>query len=215
MKNRILLVDDHKIIRQGLRTLIEKQPDLEVIAEAEDGRTAVHLTKELLPNVVIMDVTLPEMNGIEATYRITKACPGIKIIALSMHSDKHFVAEMFRAGASGYLPKDCAFEELIQAINTVLSNRSYISPHLGGAMVKEYGCSPEKVGLSVFTHLTSREREVLQLMAEGKSTKQIACILKISIKTIETHRQHIMLKLNLRCIADLVKYAIREGLASL
>src|SRR5665648_28086 len=106
MKNRILLVDDHKIIRQGLRTLIEKQSDLEVIAEAEDGRTAVHLTKKLLPNVVIMDVTLPEMNGIEATYRITKECPGIKIIALSMHSDKHFVAEMFRAGASGYLPKD-------------------------------------------------------------------------------------------------------------
>jgi DNA-binding NarL/FixJ family response regulator len=215
MAVRILLADDHKIIREGLRSLIEKQPDMEVVAETQDGLTAVRLTQKLSPDVVIMDIGMPEMNGIEATREIVSSAKSIRIIALSMHSDKRFVLEMLKAGASGYLLKDSAFEELVSAIHTVMSGQRYLSPKVTDVVVEEYLHNLTKSESTVFTVLTAREREVLQLLAEGKATKQIAATLNVSVKTIETHRQQIMEKLNLRSIAELTKYAIREGLTSL
>jgi len=211
---RILLVDDHQIVRQGLRTLLEKEPDMEVVAEAEDGRAAVRLAREVSPQVVIMDVAMPDLNGIEATRQIVAESPGIKVIALSMHADRRFVANMLKAGASGYLLKDAAFEELAQAIRTVAANRTYLSPEVSDIVVKDYLKGPQEEA-SAFSLLTAREREVLQLLAEGKSTREIADCLHVSVKTVETHRQQIMSKLDIRSVAELTKYAIREGLSSL
>jgi len=215
MSTRILLADDHKIIRQGLRLLLDKQPDLEVVAEAEDGRTAVRLVREMLPDVVIMDVTMPDLNGVEATRQIVGEFPSVKVIALSMHSDSLFVIEMLRSGASGYLLKDCAFEELARAIHTVVAGDTYLSPGISGVVVDDYLHRLSKVDFSDSELLTSREREVLQLLAEGKSTKQIALKLHISVKTVETHRRQMMNKLDIHTVAELTKYAIRKGLTSL
>jgi two-component system, NarL family, response regulator NreC len=216
MTTKILIADDHKIIREGLRSLLEKQSDMEVIAEAQDGLTTVRLAQKLLPHVVIMDIGMPEMNGIDATRQIVaeKTCD-IKVIALSMHSDRRFVLQMLKAGASGYLLKDSAFEELITAIHTIMMGQPYLSPKVMDVVVKEYLHGLAKNETSVFTALTAREREVLQLLAEGKSTKQIASLLNVSVKTIETHRQQLMEKLGIHSIAELTKYAIREGLTSL
>jgi len=215
MSIRILLADDHKITRQGLRSLLEKQPDMEVVAEAEEGRTAVRLVRELVPNVVIMDVSMPDLNGMEATRQIVGEFPNVKIIALSMHSDSLFVTEMLRSGASGYLLKDCAFEELERAIRTVVADKTYLSPSISGLVVDDYLHRLSKADFSDSEVLTDREREVLQLMAEGKSTKQIALRLHISVKTVETHRRQIMNKLDIHTVAELTKYAIRKGLTSL
>ncbi len=215
MSTRILLADDHKITRQGLRSLLDKQTDMEVVAEAEDGRTAVRLVRELLPDVVIMDVTMPDLNGAEATRQIVGEFPDVKIIALSMHSDSLFVTEMLKSGASGYLLKDCAFEELARAINTVVEGDTYLSPGISGVVVNDYLHRLAKVDFSDSELLTNREREVLQLLAEGKSTKQIALKLHISVKTVETHRRQIMNKLDIHTVAELTKYAIRKGLTSL
>ena len=215
MKIKILLADDHKIVRDGLRTLVEKEPDMEVVGEAENGRQAVRLTQELTPDVVIMDITMADLNGIEAARQIHKEIPEVKVIALSMHSDRRFVAGMLEAGASGYLLKDCAFEELTRAIKNVVSNKIYLSPGITDVVVKDYLGKSTKASRSVFSNLTNREREVLQLLAEGRSTKQIAQSLHVSIKTIETHRRQIMKKLNMHSIAELTKYALREGLTSL
>ena len=213
MPIKIILADDHKIVRQGLRTLLEKEPDLQVMAEADDGRMAVRLARELSPQVVIMDVSMPDLNGIEATRQVLAECPGVKVIALSMHSDRRFVMNMLKAGASGYLLKDSAFEELATAIRMVLANKIYLSTEIANIVVKDYlqGGGDE----SVFSVLTPREREVLQLMAEGKSSRQIADHLNISIKTVETHRMQIQHKLEIYSVAELTKYAIREGLSSL
>jgi DNA-binding NarL/FixJ family response regulator len=210
---KIILADDHKIVRQGLRTLLEKETDLQVVAEADDGRMAVRLARELSPEVVIMDVSMPDLNGIEATRQVIAEAPGVKVIGLSMHSDRRFVMNMLKAGASGYLLKDSAFEELATAIRTVLANKIYLSTEIANIVVKDYlqGGGDE----SVFSVLTPREREVLQLMAEGKSSRQIADHLNISIKTVETHRMQIMHKLEIYSVAELTKYAIREGLSSL
>ena len=215
MSIRILLADDHKITRQGLRSLLEKQPDMEVVAEAEEGRTAVRLVQELVPNVVIMDVSMPDLNGMEATRRIIAEFPNVKIIALSMHSDSLFVTEMLRSGASGYLLKDCAFEELERAIRTVMANKTYLSPSISGVVVDDYLHRLSKADFSNSEVLSDREREVLQLVAEGKSTKQIALKLHISTKTVETHRRQVMNKLDIHTVAELTKYAIRKGLTSL
>jgi two-component system response regulator NreC len=214
MAIRILLADDHKIVRQGLRTLLQKEPDMEVVAEAEDGRASLKLAQQLSPQVVIMDVGMPDLNGIEATRQVLADSPGIKVIALSMHSDRRFVVNMLKAGASGYLLKDSAFEELAAAIRAVMANKTYLSPGVSDVVIKDYISGP-KLDSSAFSVLTAREREVLQLMAEGKSTKQIADRLIVSVKTIETHRQQIMNKLNIHSVAELTKYAIREGLSSL
>ena len=169
MAMRILLVDDHKIMRDGLRVLLEKQPDIEVAGEAENGRMAVRMARELPADMVIMDIGMPDLNGIDATREIVASVPGVKVIALSMHSDKVFVGEMFKAGASAYLLKHCAFEELAQAIRVVSSGQFYLSPQIAGPMIKDYVRQMSNDNTSVFAVLTVREREVLQLLAEGKS----------------------------------------------
>lgn len=215
MSARIILADDHKIMRDGLRALLAKQSDLEVIAEAENGRMTVRLVRELEPDVVIMDIGMPDLNGIDATRQITTEFPRVKVIALSMHSDKRFVAQMFKAGASAYLLKDCAFEELTRAVQSVLANQTYLSPEITGPVIEDYVRQLGKADSSGFSVLTAREREILQLLAEGNSTKQIASSLHVSVKTVETHRQQIMSKLDVHTVADLIKYAIREGITSL
>jgi len=215
MSTRIILADDHGIMREGLRALLEKQPGIEVIAEAENGRTTVELSRELKPDVVIIDIAMPDLNGIEATRQIVAESPGIKVIALSMHSDRKFVREMLSAGASGYMLKDSAFEELDKAISTVNDNKTYLSPGIADTVVKDYLGKIVTDNSAASIALTNREREVLQLFAEGKTTKQIASLLFVSIKTIETHRKQIMDKLGLNSIAELTKYAIREGLTTL
>lgn len=215
MTVKVIIADDHKIMRDGLKSMLEKQRDIEIIAEASDGLTTVELAIKLKPDVIIMDVAMPDMNGIEATRRIIEKSPNIKVIALSMHSDKQFIIEMLNAGASGYVLKDCAFHELINAIHSVTSNRSYLSPEIADVMIKEFKHVISKESLSAFSLLTPRERQVLQLIAEGKTTKEIAYTLKVSTKTIETYRRQIMDKLDIHTIAGLTKYAVREGLTSI
>jgi DNA-binding NarL/FixJ family response regulator len=215
MSIKILLADDHKIIREGIRSLLEKQPGMKVVAEADNGLTALQLVQEIVPDMVIMDIGMPDLNGIEATRQIVARTPGVKVVALSMHLNKRFVVEMLKAGASGYLLKDCAFDELVQAIRAVVAHKTYLSPKIADAMVKDYIRLFPNIDFSVFSILTPREREVLQLLAEGKSTKQIASSLQLSIKTIETYRQQIMEKLDIHSVAELTKYAISEGLTSL
>ena len=213
---KILLVDDHQIMRDGLRSLIEKRPGLEVVAEAENGRAAVKLTRRFRPDVIVMDINMPDLNGIDASRQIIAEFPGTKIIVFSMHTDHQFVAGALKAGVSGYLQKDSAFEELAQAIRTVVANQTYLSSKITGEVVKDYVeklVTGESAAPSTF--LTAREREVAQLYAEGQTTRQIADRLNLSIKTIETHRRHIMEKLDITGIAELTKFAIREGLTSL
>ena len=212
---RIVLADDHRIIREGLSALLEKQTDVEVIAEAEDGRTAVEVSRKLKPDVVIMDITMPDLNGIEATRQIVKESSGIKVIALSMHSDRKFVMEMLSAGASGYMLKDSAFEELDKALHTVINDQTYMSPKIVDIVGRNYMRYVARKDFAVPPALTNREREVLQLIAEGKTTQQIASSLHLNIKTVATHRGKIMGKLDIRSIAELTKYAIREGLTPL
>jgi DNA-binding NarL/FixJ family response regulator len=214
-KITVVLADDHMIIRDGLRALLERQPDMEVVAEADNGRTALKHVKELSPDIVIMEIGMRELNGIDATRQIVKKSPGVKILALSMYSDKRFIKGMLKAGASGYMLKDSAFKELIDAIRVIIDDKTYISPSIASIVMDDYlDNSPEKDG-SMRALLTSRELEVLQLLAEGKSTKQIALSLDLSIKTIESHRNKVMQKINVSNIADLTKYAIREGIISL
>ena len=216
MSIRVLIADDHKIMLAGLRSLLEKQTDFDVVGEAENGRKAVQMAQEKKPEVVVMDVSMPDLNGMEATKQIIESLPETRVIALSMHSDKRFVMGMLRAGASGYLLKDCASEELANAIHQVVNGKKYLSPEITGVVIDDFllGGALEK-GTTVASQLSPREREVLQLIAEGWSTKQTASHLYVSIKTIETHRRQLMKKLNLHNIADLTKYAIREGLTSI
>ena len=215
MAIKILIADDHQILRQGLRTLLEKEPDLEVVAEAENGRSTVRLARESHPEVIIMDVAMPDMNGIEATRQIISEMPKVKVIALSMYADRRFVANMLKAGASGYLLKDCASEELVRAIRVVMAHKTFLSPGVADIVVKDYVQAPLGSEVSAFSVLSNREREVLQLMAEGRSTNQIAECLHVSVKTVETHRQQMMQKLKMHSVAELTKYAIREGLTTL
>ena len=215
MSIKILLCDDHQILRQGLRALLDRNPDIEVIGEAEDGWSVLRMAEELSPDVIVMDVSMPNMNGIEATRQIVTRDPNIKVIALSVYSDKKFIFGMMKAGASGYLVKDCVFDELIEAIRTVSINRTYLSPSICDIVIKDCISRLQKDELSVSSILTTREREVLQLIAEGKTTKEIASLLNLSVKTIETHRQQTMIRLNIRNVAELTKYAVREGLTSL
>jgi DNA-binding NarL/FixJ family response regulator len=211
---KIILADDHKIFCEGLRFMLDEQPGIEVIATAPDGYIAAQLTRDLSPDVVIADIGMPNLNGIEAARRIKAEYPAVKIIALSMHSDKRFVAEMFKAGASGYLLKDCEFEELISAINAVMEDNTYISPAVAKTVIKDYVKSLQEDNASVFDILTAREREVLQVLAEGNTTHQIASTLFVSEKTVEAHRRQIMKKLGINNVAGLIKYAIREGLTT-
>ncbi len=214
MPVRVLLVDDHRIVREGLRGLIESRTDLKVVGEAGDGEAAVSLARQLSPQLVILDVSMPRMNGVEATRRVLAECPGAKVLALSMHPDRRYVIEMLKAGASGYLLKDSAFDELLHAIESVMAGSAFLSPAVTDMVVREYVSRLPKDEGTAFTMLTVREREVLQLLAEGTSTKAIASRLGVSVKTVETHRAQIMAKLDLHSIAELTKYAVREGLTT-
>ena len=215
MEIKILLADDHKITRDGLKALLENQKNMIVIGEAENGRQAVRLALELAPNIVVMDINMPELNGIEATRQIISELPDTKIIALSMYSDKRYVVGMLKAGVSGYLLKNCAFDELVSAISAVVSNQNYMSQKIANTVMKDYANILESSDTSPAAQLTAREREVLQLIAEGLKTKDIADRIHVSVKTVETHRQQIMRKLNAKSVAELTKIALREGLTSL
>ena len=215
MPTKVLLVDDHAIIRQGLSSLLEKQPDIEVVGGVEDGRQAVDSVRQLAPDIVIMDISMPNLNGIDATRKIAEETDNVKIIALSIHSSRQFVAEMLKAGASGYILKDCLFDELMEAIKTVLSGGIYLSPKITGVVIDDYVQRLSKQSQPNGPVLSEREREVLQLLAEGKSTKEIALSLHVSAKTIESNRRNIMDKLRINSVAELTKYAIREGITPL
>jgi two-component system, NarL family, response regulator NreC len=212
---RILVADDHRIVRQGLKNLLETQQDMEVVGEAEDGGLTLELARKLHPDVIVMDVKMPEMNGIDASRQVLSEFPDIKIVGLSMYGDLRFVTNMLESGASGYLLKDCAFEELAQAIRQVMADKTYLSPEVADLVVKNYISHATGSGTPSSSGLTSREWEILRLLAEGKRPKEIADFLGISVKTVDTHRLTIMRKLRFRSIAELTKYAIRKGLITL
>lgn len=207
-KIRILLADDHKLVRQGFRLILASQNDMEVIGEAGNGREAVELAKTLKPDVIVMDVTMPELNGIEATRRIREISPHIRVLALSVQRDGVYVREMIRAGAEGYLLKESADTDLLAAVRAVAEGNSYLSPEVSGAILKDY----RKHATNPMDLLTSREREVLQLVAEGKTNKDIAGALNLSVYTVDGHRTRIMDKLSLHSVGELVRFAVRNGL---
>ncbi len=215
MTIKIVLADDHQIVRQGLRTLLDTEPDIKVVAEADNGRTVLKLVQDLRPDVVIMDITMPDLNGIEATRQILAESPKIKVVALSMHADSLFVLNMLKAGASGYLLKDCALEELVQAIHTVIAQKTYLSPGISDIVIEDFVKAWSGNRSWVFSLLSARELEVLRLIAEGKTTNQIAFLLTLSVKTVEAHRKRIMEKLDIHSVAELTKFAIRQGLTSI
>ena len=215
MPIKILVADDHKIVRDGLRQLLENQVGYEVVGEAENGRSALQLARRNRPDIVIMDISMPGLNGIDAARQMIAEIADVRVIALSMHSDKQYVDQMLKAGVSGYLLKDCAFEELDRALKIIAGGGVYLSPDVAGLVVQDYvGRLNEKAPDAAVT-LTVREREVLQLISEGHSTRSIADALHISVKTVETHRKNIMEKMDARSVAELTKIALREGLTSL
>jgi len=211
---KVLIADDHQIVREGLRSMLEKEPGIIVVGEAEEGRTTLRLARELTPDVIIMDVAMPDLNGIEATRQIVAEFPAIKVIALSMHDDRRFVLHMIKAGAKGYLLKDSAFKDLAKAIRVVVANKTYLSSEIADIVVKDYLATATSEESSAFYLLSPREREVLQLIAEGKTSNQVAENLHVSIKTVETHRAQLLRKLKVKSVAELTKYAIREGLTT-
>jgi len=210
-----MLVDDHNLIREALCLLLENRPGIKVAADAADGRGALALLQKIKPDVVVMDVAMAGLNGIEATRKITKEFPAVKVICLSAHSESRFILHMFKAGSRGYVLKDCLAEELIGAIHCVAKGQIYISPRIADTLVNDCINKYIKDDFTDFSLLTDRQRQVLQLLAEGKTAKQIAFICGVSVKTIETYRQQLMDKLNIHSIAGLTKYAIREGITSL
>jgi DNA-binding NarL/FixJ family response regulator len=211
----VLVADDHAIIRDGICSLLGAIPGLKVVGQAENGRNALDLTRDLQPDIVIMDISMPELNGFEAARQIRDEIPGTRIIALSMYAEKRYVLGMLKAGVSGYLIKDCAFRELAEAIAVVHRGDTYLSPKIADTVRKALLDSIQETPVTVSEELTERERQVLQRMAEGAKTRDIAEELHISIKTVETYRGGIMRKLNLYSVAELTKFAIREGLTPL
>jgi DNA-binding NarL/FixJ family response regulator len=214
MTLKIILADDHKVLRQGLKSLLDTHKEFQVIAEADDGLSAIKLVKKHKPDIVILDIGMPNMNGIQATQHIVNET-NTKVLALSMPSDQRFVSKMLQSGASGYMLKDCAFEELISAVQTIATGKIYLSNDITGSIINEYINRIQSIESSNQPVLTSREREILQLISEGNSTSDIANIINVSTKTVETHRKNIMDKLDIHSIAKLTKYAVREGLTSI
>ncbi|HEY4977726.1 MAG TPA: response regulator transcription factor [Candidatus Acidoferrum sp.] len=214
-KIRILLADDHKLMRSGLRVLLEQQADLTVVAEASDGREAVALVASHKPDVLVMDIGMPNLNGIEAATQITQSHPEISIVMLSMHSDESYVLRALKAGAKGYLLKDSAEADLIRAVHSVAEGKSFFSPAVSKVLLDDYVRKLKRSGTDdPYDLLTPREREVLQLVAEGKSNKEVAQMLNLSVYTVETHRSNIMEKLNLHGVPELILYAVRKGIIS-
>ena len=205
---RILLADDHAVVRQGFRMILSSHPDLEIVGEAGNGREAVELAATLRPDVVVMDVAMPELNGIEATRRLTAENPHIRVVALSMHKDSVYVRELLRAGARGYLLKDSVADDLVAAVRAVAGGEGYLSPAISNAVLDDY----RKHVTNPIDLLSSREREVLQMLAEGKTNKEIAVTLNLSVYTVDAHRGRIMEKLNVHSINELVRFAVRNGL---
>lgn len=217
MSIRVMLVDDHKIMREGLKSLLDRAADVEVVAQAANGIEALQRAEECSPDVVVMDLTMPEMGGIEATRRIVEANPDIKVLALSMIQDKSCVVESLKAGAKGYLIKDCAGEELLGAIRILAAGESYLCSRITELVIRDYTqfVAESSSLFQTATNLSKREQEVLQLIADGKNTKEIAFMFGVSVKTVDVQRNNIMKKLNLHSIAELTKYAVREGLTSI
>jgi DNA-binding NarL/FixJ family response regulator len=214
MQIKIVIAEDHQLFREGLATLLSDAKDFEIVALAGNGIDAIKKIKELGPDVVLMDISMPEMDGIKATQSIVAVKPGIKVIALSMHTEKQYIKGMFEAGASGYLLKNCSYEELIKAIHTVNSGEKYLSNKITEIMILDYLGKEESVPVATAI-LTERESEILKLIAEGHSVIDISERLFVSVKTIGTHKQHILEKLNLKSTTDLVKYALRKGIITL
>lgn len=213
MPIRILLADDHTIVRDGLRALLERQADMSVVAEAADGRDCVRLAEEQSPDVVVMDIGMPQMNGIEATRRILSANPRTGVIILSMHHDESYVLGSLKAGAKGYLLKDSVRAEVIEAIRTVAQGRSFLTRRISRMLQEDYVRQLERRGLDdSYDLLTDREREILQLVAEGRTNKEVANLLNVSVTTVETHRTHILQKLGLHSVPELILYAVRKGI---
>jgi len=213
-KSRILIVDDHKIVREGLRLILDSESDIEVVAEADNGTEALNLALDLAPDLILLDISMPGMSGIEATKRILEEIPGASILILTMREEKQFVIEALAAGARGYLLKDCAATELVTAIHNVLAGGIYLSQKVSELIVKEYIQQTSEQSSQSSSSLSPREKEVLTLIANGQNTKEIAFFLGVSTKTVETYRQNIMKKINLYSVAELVKFAIRCGLVS-
>jgi len=212
-KIRILLADDHKLMRSGLKALIEQQSDLTVVGEADDGRQAVALAASLKPDLLVMDIGMPNLNGIEAALQITQAHPETAIVMLSMHSDESYVLRALKSGAKGYLLKDSAESDLIRAVHAVAGGKSFFSPAVSKVLLDDYVRKLRRSGTEdAYDLLTPREREILQLVAEGKSNKDVANLLNLSVYTIETHRSNLMEKLNLRGVPELILYAVRKGI---
>jgi DNA-binding NarL/FixJ family response regulator len=212
---RVLLADDHQLFRDGLRSLLQCAPGFEVIGEAADGLEAVRLTATLRPDVVLLDVSMPGLNGVEATRSIVAKAPGTRVLIVSMHADRRFVAETLRVGAAGYLLKDSAFPEVVRAIEAVMAGHVFLSPAITDVVAQDFAARGRPPESSAFRLLTPREREVLQLLTEGIATKELAGKLSVSVKTVETHRRQIMDKLGLHSVAELTKYAVREGITPL
>ncbi len=210
---RILLADDHTVVRDGLRALLEKQSDMAIVAEAADGRDSVRLAEEHTPDVVVMDIAMPNMNGIEATRRILASNPRTAVVILSMHQDESYVLRSLKAGAKGYLLKDSLRSDVIDAIRTVFQGRSFFTKKVGRILQEDYIRQLERRGLDdSYDLLTDREREVLQLVAEGRTNKEVAAMLNVSLTTVETHRTHILQKLGLHSVPELILYAVRKGI---
>jgi len=211
-KIKIMIADDHTIVRQGMKKLLETYPELQVVGESQDGDETVELVKKLLPDIVIMDISMPGLNGLDATRQIKKRAPEVKILILTMHAEKEYIFKILQSGASGYLLKGSAIDELVTAIHAVDRGESYLSPPVSKSIIEDYvGGGAKSRSPMKSQPLTTREREVLQLIAEGHTSKSIATRLSLSSKTIETHRSHIMQKLNIHNAAGLIRYAIQRG----
>ena len=213
-KIRVLLADDHTIVRQGLRALLDSNEDIEVVGEAENGREAFEKTKQIAPDIVVLDITMPNLNGIEATRQIKKLKPEIKVIVLTVHDNEEYVHQVLQAGASGYLLKESAVSDLVSAINAVKKGDIFLSPTISKVVVKDYinNTDRESRAFDSLDVLTSREREVLQLIAEGHTNREVARLLKLSVKTVDVHRAHIKEKLQIHDTAGLIKYSLRKGI---